>query len=556
MSILHRIIGSRQGDAYSEGIALFEQGRHTEAVARLREAGGLTDQSPRGSLAAFYLHKALVAEGRRLLAAGEPQRAERELRDAVQAWPDYPDLHVLYGTAAGLKGDWSLALTGAQEALRRNPDYVEARLVEACALRKLGRPREAASSLNALLEAGRRVTHPLVDGLRRDGGYQPDSVPADLVDRLREVVGAGSGIKDRLAQAIASCQAGEWESGLTQFARLAKEQPRFPDIRARHAAALFQVGRLDDALTEVDAALAVNPQYRTAVTLRGLILADQGDLAAARRFLADALPSLQGAPGRHEEIFLAYLRGALAFLLGDVRECRELLDDWEDLPHQFARAALLLAACDDIEGLPDRCAGRLGELAEIWSADADLTFFLAAEMVRSGQLDQAERALTHWPGGGTTTSDLRPSLLRARVAVARGRAPAVPRPLPSPQSPDQPRTAAWRQLAAVEALSGGDAATTLEICQGLIADGTADEETGRLWLQAARERPGSERTSPPPPPVPDSWLPSLCWWHRGEGRGHEAEHLLGCRRAVRPDDPRWWWLSAIFWLGPVRRWIS
>jgi tetratricopeptide (TPR) repeat protein len=556
MSILHRILGFRTGDAYTEGIALFEQGRFTEAAARLQEAGGLTDHSPRGSLAAFYLRKALVAEGRRLLADGDAGLALRELNDAVQAWPDFPDLHVLYAAAAGLSGDWSLALTGAHEALRRNPDYVEARLVEACALRELGRPREAANALNALLEAGRRITHQLLEDLHRDGGYQPESLPTDLVARLRDLAGGGDGIKDRLAQAIATCQAGEWESGLAQFAGLAAEQPRFPDIRAKYAAALFQVGRLDEALAEVDAALAVNPRYRTAVTLRGLVLADRGDLAAARTFLADALPRLQGAPGRHEEIFLAYLRGVLAFLLGEIRECRELLGEWEDLPHQFARAALLLAACDDVEGLPDRCSGRLQELVGIWSADADLTFFFAAQLVRCGQHERAEHVLTRWPGGGATTGDLRPLLLRGRLALARGRAPDLPDPLPMSRAPDQPRTAAWRQLAAAAALGDGRPAKTLDICNALLADGTADEETGQLWLHAAVALPCPQPIAAPQPPIPDSWLPSLCWWHRRAGRGREADHLLGCRRAVRPDDPRCWWLSAEFWLGPVRRWIS
>jgi tetratricopeptide (TPR) repeat protein len=555
MSLLDRILGSRTGDAYTEGIALFEQGRFAEAAARLREAGGLTDHSPRGSLAAFYLRKALVNEGRRLLAAGEAGLALRELSDAVQAWPEFPDLHLLCATAAGLAGDWSLAITGAHEALRRNPDYVEARLVEACALGELGRRREAAAALNALLETGRRVSHRLLEDLHREGGYHADDVPEDLVARLREMAGGGDAIKDRLAQAIATCQAGEWESGLGQLAQLAHERPRFPDIRAKHAAALFQIGRLDEALAEVDAALAVNPHYRTAVTLRGLILADQGDLAAARTFLADALPRLRGAPGRHEEIFLAYLRGTLAFLLGEIGECRELLEEWENLSHQFARAALLLAACDDVDGLPDRCTGRLQELAGIWPADADLTFFLAAELVRSGQHDRAEHVSTHWPGGGAATGDLRPLLLRGRLAVARGRSPDLPEPLPAAPAPDQPRAAAWRQLAAVGALGEGRPGETLAVCSALLAGGTADEETGRLWLRAAVALPDRQRT-PPTPAIPDSWLPTLCWWHRREGRGGEAEHLLGCRRAVRPDEPRWWWLSATFWLGPVRRWIS
>lgn len=556
MSILHRILGFRTGDAYTEGIALFEEGRFTEAAARLRAAGGLTDQSPRGSLASFYLRKALVAEGRRLLAAGDAAAALRELHDAVQAWPEYPDLQALSATAAGLAGDWALALVGAREALRRNPDYVEARLVEACALRELGRAREAAAALNALLETGRRINHPLIDTLRRPEGYQPDDVPPDLVDRLRDTLALGGGVKDRLAQAVASCQAGDWDDGLAQLAALAQEQPRFPDVRAKHAAALFQVGRLDEALAEVDAALAVNPEYGTAVTLRGLVLADRGDIVAARSCLGEASPRLPGTTGRHEEIFLAYLRGALAFLVGDTRACRDTLAAWEDLDHQFARAALLLAACDDADGWPDRCAGRLQELVSIWSADADLTFFLAAELLRTGQLDRAEHLLTRWPGGGTATGDLRPHYLRARLALARGRAPDLPAPLPSAAAPDQPRLAAWRQLAASGALAAGRPAEARGLCEGLFADGTADEETGRLWFAAVAADGGADAATMPTLAAPDAWVAPICGWHRRAGRGQEAQRLLACRRAVRPDIPRWWWLGADFWLGPVRRWIS
>ena len=80
-----------------------------------------------------------------------------------------------------------------------------------------------------------------------------------------------------LAEAVAICRAGRWDQGLAEFARLVAEYPRYPDIRARHAAALYQIGRSREALAEAEAALEGNPRYRTAVALKGLILAGTQD---------------------------------------------------------------------------------------------------------------------------------------------------------------------------------------------------------------------------------------------------------------------------------------
>ncbi len=551
MTIFSKLFGGRGGDPYAEGIALFEGGRYAEAATRLREAGALDDRSPRGSLAGFYLRKALMSEGRRLLRAGEPARALDDLRAAADAWPEFPDLQFFCGAAAGLAGDWSLALTAAREALRRNPDYCEARLLEATALQAQHRERESANSLDALVESGRRVPHRLLDVLARDGGFDATTLPNDLPRLLRQEV-AGDALKDRLADAVARCQAGEWEQGLARLGELAAEHPRYPDIRAKHAAALFQVGRDDDALREVDASLAINGRYRTAVCLKGLILADQGDVAAAHDFLADAMPRTEGAAGRHEEIFLAYLRAVVAFLLGDVDASRRLLAGWDDLPHHFARAALLLAACDDADERPDRCLARLDELMELWTGDVELHFLALAYALTLGLTDRVEHGVAHWPG--SAGQDQRLLLLRARLAVRMGLAPEAPDEVPPEAAADQPGAAAWQQLAIHRELRDGQPDTALSLAQSLIDVGTADEETGALWLVAAAA--AGSAAAPPAAVWPDAWIVPLAGLWRRQGRGADAERLVEARRAVRPDQPRWWWASRGFWLGPVRRWIA
>ena len=191
MSLLDRFLGGSRERVHAEGIALLEEGRYAEAVVCLREAVvGRTNTS--GSLASYHFRQALLAEGRRLLRAGSPDRARTLFDEAVGLWDRYPDLHCLAGTAAGLSADWNAALAAARTALRLNPDYVEARLLESTSLQALERPREAAEALDALLESGRRVQSWLVERLARPGGYGPDSLPANLPALLTAALGGES----------------------------------------------------------------------------------------------------------------------------------------------------------------------------------------------------------------------------------------------------------------------------------------------------------------------------------------------------------------------------
>jgi len=362
MSLLDRFLGGGRDRVHAEGIALLEEGRYAEAVVCLREAVvGRVNTS--GSLASYHFRQALLGEGRRLLRAGSPDRARVLFDEAVGLWNRYPDLHCLAGTAAGLAGDWEVALSAARASLRLNADYVEARLLEATALQALERSREAAAALDSLLESGRRVQSWLVERLARTGAYEPDDLPTNLPALLTAALG-GESEKEEVAAAVALCRAGRWEEGLARFSELVTRRPRYPDYRTRHAAALFQVARDDEALTEVEAALALNEDYRLAIDLKALILADTGRIAAARAFLraADERRSTRDGTRTHEDLFGAYLRGVLALLTGHAAEVVNLFDGWRDLAQGFSRAELLVAAAEDLTAAPTACRKRLEAL--------------------------------------------------------------------------------------------------------------------------------------------------------------------------------------------------
>lgn len=555
MAFLRRLFGGKKGDAYQTGIALVEQGRFAEAIPLLQAIYDGDQASPRGSLAGLYLRQALVNEGRRLLRDGDGEGAVRPLDAAAERWPDFPDLQFQTGAASAVAGHWDAALARAQAALRCNPDYCEARLLEAAALQATDRLREAATSLDHLVESGRRVDHQLVNELAQTGAFSPENLPSDLAERVRSLA-VGDDAKRRLAEMVATCRAGRWDEALAGFAELSAEFPRYPDIRVRHAAALYHLGRLDAALAETDAALAINPRYRSAASLRGLVLAESGRLGEAHDYLADVVPELEGTAGRHEELFLAYLRAVLALLVGQRQSCRDLLAGWNDLPRQFARAELVLVACDDLDGLHAASMRRIDDLYNLWTSDAELAFLRAAMLLRERQWTAVEAALAQWPSGAQEAVDDRPLLLQARLDIARGHRPDI-RETTDTTSASTVDPTAWRQLGVHARLLDGLPLEAMNEAQALIDADVADEETGRLLLVAAKA--AGEQPVPDPTGccgVPDSWADPWCQLLRSQDSGVRAQESVERHGRLRPEVVQWTWLSAGFWLEPVRRWVT
>jgi tetratricopeptide (TPR) repeat protein len=559
MAFFGRLFGGRGADGYAQGIALVESGRAGESLELLRPVYLEEPGSPRGSLAGYYLRQALVTEGRRLLALGDAAAAAERFGEAAEHWPDFPDLQFFAGCARGFGGDWDRALGAAQRALRRNPDYCEARLLEACALGCLDRPREARRSLEQLEESGRRVDHQLVRELAPL--LESTDRKVELVDLLKRAA-LGDDVKQRLAEAVALCQAGRLDEGLQAFAGLADRHARYPDVHAKHAAALYQAGCDEEALAAAEAALAINPRYRTAVSLKGLILAERGRVASARAYLAEKVPRLEGTAGRHEELFLSYLEAVLDLLVGEREDCRRRLEPWTDLPRHFARAELLRVACDHLGGQHEAALRRLEELCGIWSADGELAGLRAALLIEQRCWAAADELLARWPAA-RDERDERPLLLRCRLDLARGRPPAAPdRPPTDAEArgsggPAEVPAEAWRQVEAAGRLLQGEADDAWPLLLEQFESGHADEETGRLILAAAAatgQRPPADLAGRIG--APDSWAEDLCRQLRRADHGAEAEALVRRRRCVRPDRPLWSWLSAGFWLDPVRRWLA
>ena len=560
MSLFAKLFGGgEKTQHYTEGLALFEDGQFAESAERLRQAVDQGSRSPASPLASFYLRQALVAEARRLIAANQPAAAVPYLDDLTTSWDRFPDHQFLLGAAQGLAGDWDSALRAAGRALRLNGDYTEARLLEACSLQQLQRVTEATASLEKMVVQGRWTDHWVLHELTLKTPITPDELPANLTEMVRRAAEARPQ-QQELGEAVALCRAGQWAEGAQRFARLVDAHPRYPDYRVKLAAALYQTDRIDEALAEVERAGALNPQYRAAIVLKTLLLADSGCVGPAWRYLSEQneTETDQSVSG-HEELLAAYLQAVLALLTGQPQACGEVLRQWDDLARSFARAELLLAAADDLSGHPDRCRRRLVTLTDIWPSEPDYTYYHALHLLQTGLENEVTQLLSRWPANAKDDRDQRPLFLEGLLAVRKGRAPAA---APEAQQGSAARSIpqpAWDYLAARAALGAGDAQTSWQTCGQLIEAGWVTEPLVRLRVEAAgrlasaAEPFGAEDL---PAVVPQSIFVARAAWLWLIGQDEPARRLVHCYRTVHPDWPPTRWLWPGFWLDPVRRWLG
>lgn len=149
------------------------------------------------------------------------------------------------------------------------------------------------------------------------------------------------------------------EGKFEEFRRIAEafstKYPADANVRMSHAAALLYVGRLDDARTEINTALDLDPRNPIVLTEAGSLLFDLKDYDAAQ----DCVSLVAGLVELSEFVHGAevlHLAGRLAAERGESERARTMLQaavdvGAQDIAHaRYAKTlALYLAACGDVE---------------------------------------------------------------------------------------------------------------------------------------------------------------------------------------------------------------
>lgn len=136
---------ARAGDSrvFGEGLASLQHADWDEAGTLLRRALRLSDPGPARAIEEFHARRA----------GADPAGALETLQAALDANPDYADLHYLMGTAELEEGAYDDAVASLAHALEIQPDYHAARVQLARALEALGDVAQAEEQAALVLES-------------------------------------------------------------------------------------------------------------------------------------------------------------------------------------------------------------------------------------------------------------------------------------------------------------------------------------------------------------------------------------------------------------------
>jgi tetratricopeptide (TPR) repeat protein len=108
-----------------------------------------------------------------------------------------------------------------------------------------------------------------------------------------------------LAQAMKASAANETATALSILDNVIEVHPDYPEAWNKRATVYFLIGRYNDSLKDIEKVLELEPRHFGALSGRGMIRRQQGDLAAARAAFEEALsfnPHMEGVKRALEEI--------------------------------------------------------------------------------------------------------------------------------------------------------------------------------------------------------------------------------------------------------------
>ncbi|HEX9191359.1 MAG TPA: tetratricopeptide repeat protein [Candidatus Deferrimicrobiaceae bacterium] len=209
---------------------------------------------------------ALIRMGKSAYGEMDFLRAERLLREAVAGGAKYADIYYTLGLIEHQRGNFRQAVEQFRQAVSANPDYTEALLSLSITLNDMGRYEEARTAYGNA-----------ADVLSRDGAPPQENMFRGRIANLHKELG-------ELYLAL-----GQFDQAITEYRKAIAVAPWYPDLRIRMVVALREAGRLEEALSEVDAFLAGSPGSAPALLQKGILHFLAGNRSMARRAWEEAL---------------------------------------------------------------------------------------------------------------------------------------------------------------------------------------------------------------------------------------------------------------------------
>jgi tetratricopeptide (TPR) repeat protein len=186
--------------------------------------------------------KSLLDQGNAAFARHEFSAAEACFIKVLREHRNYPDLYCKLGAIYHDKGRFNDAIKLFAEALKLNPNYIEARVNLLVLLNDLGHYDHAARLLSKF----------------NGGGSSPGAL------NMGRLAGKHLEVGDMYFSL------GLYEHARVELEHACKLRPGWSDVRMKLGVTLRRLNRLDESIRELETAIAINPKYLKARTELGM----------------------------------------------------------------------------------------------------------------------------------------------------------------------------------------------------------------------------------------------------------------------------------------------
>lgn len=281
MSYVGKWFGFGRDEHYDRGIRAYDRGEYEEALREFGLCIAHANDPATIRLAQFYASESHVQLGHIALKAGDPERAITHFETALQAHPNYPDLHLHLSLAHKAAGHAAEREKHLRRAIELNPGYAGAIVHEAALLYEQGECEKAFSRAQHAIELD-----PALSSIRYRSALQAHEAgdgPAAIQHLLAMADPDADETNGELARADSYARSRQWEDAALSYAKCLQNVPAYPDVRCRFAQVLLELDRVEEAAQQFGVALDLNPRYADAFAGLGVAYRRMGKHAEAKK---------------------------------------------------------------------------------------------------------------------------------------------------------------------------------------------------------------------------------------------------------------------------------
>lgn len=273
---------------YKKGILLLDQGQYALAAAEFqRVLSKVDDQDPSAKLARFHLGEAWAQLGVEMLRRRAPERAEEQLRRALEINPRYADLHYHLARALANKGIIDEALIELNAALEINPAFARAYFERGLIMCRMAEVKAGLEEIGRAVDMDPAYSRELYNSacILFENGHTKEAL-----ERLLDLANTNLDDITYYFQLGKDCyRQGMYDRAVVELKKALTLQPGYADVRNFLGLALMALDKAEEALHEFEFALDLNPKFVAATINAGNACAALSDKAGACDYYRAAL---------------------------------------------------------------------------------------------------------------------------------------------------------------------------------------------------------------------------------------------------------------------------